>query len=180
LVYNTNCTTLYYKNQYIPDLWKPFNSVMINASIDAVGPAAEVVRSGTVWSDVDTVLSTLQQMTKTTRLGLSVTPVISALNIWWFDQWLEYFDSWNVNQVWPITAEYGDNALSVIPLHLRPAIIKMLEDSKFSERFVSAIDILKTQNNTDRWPAFVNEQQMLDLRRGENWHDQLLASPFWN
>lgn len=180
LVYNTNCTTLYYKNQYIPDLWKAFKAVSINASIDAVGSAAEVVRSGTVWPEVDAVLTTLQQLSKTTTLGLSVTPVVSALNIWWFDQWLEYFDSWSPQHVWPITSETGDNSLGVIPLHLRPVIIKMLEESKFSERFKSVVNALKTLDCTDRWEPFIKDQQKLDSRRSENWYEQLLASPLWN
>lgn len=180
LVYNTNCTTLYYKNQYIPDLWKPFKSVLINASIDAVGPAAEVVRSGTVWSEVDAVLATLQQLTKTMNLGLSVTPVVSALNIWWFGQWLEYFDSWSPQQVWPISSETGDNSLGVIPFHLRPAIIKMLEESKFGEKFKQPINALKTLDCTDRWEPFIKDQQKLDSRRNESWYEQLLTSPLWN
>lgn len=179
LVYNTNCTTLYYKNQYIPDLWKPFAGVVLNLSIDAVGPAAEVVRSGTVWSTVESVLNTLKDLTKVMPLKLSLTPVLSSLNIWWIDHWLEYFEDWTVDQIWPITAEDDFLGLGNIPLHTRPAIIQTLSESKFNSRFTAAIDTLNNRDNTARWPQFVKEQQELDQRRNENWYEQLQSSSFW-
>ncbi len=181
LVYNTNCTTLYYKDQYIPDLWKKFNNVSVNASIDAIGPAAEVVRSGTDWQQTELVLFQLCEIANKNRnVGISLTPVLSALNIWWFDKWLEYFDSWRIDKIWPITVNSGNMiSLSTIPVSLRPPIIKMLEESKFFTKFRSAIDILKKDDSSRSWPNFVDNQIKLDLRRNENWHYLLHSSQFW-
>jgi len=52
LRYNTNLSTLNYKNVDIFDLWKHFNDVEIAASIDAVGDRAEYIRYGCNWNDV--------------------------------------------------------------------------------------------------------------------------------
>lgn len=179
LVYNTNCTTLKWRDQYIPDLWDRFDHVLVNVSIDAVGAPAEAVRSGTVWSEVESVLAELRQLETVKRVSVSVTPVVSALNIWWFDSWLEYFDSWSIDRVWPINTGGETIGLGIIPHHLRPAIIDMLANSKFSTRFESAIDILKTQDMTHRWPSFFQEQADLDKLRNENWHNLLATSRFW-
>lgn len=179
LVYNTNCTTLHWKDQYIPDLWDQFDHVLVNASIDAVGPAAEAVRSGTVWADVEAVLKELRDLESHKRISVSVTPVVSALNIWWFDQWLEYFDSWSVDRVWPINTGGETIGLGIIPKHLRGPIVDMLSQSKFAKRFESAVNILTTQDYTSRWPSFYQEQLDLDQLRNENWQTLLSTSRLW-
>ena len=179
LVYNTNCTTLKWHDQYIPDLWDKFNHVLVNVSIDAVGPPAEAIRSGTVWSEVESVLLELRKLATVKRLAITVTPVVSALNIWWFDSWLEYFDSWPLDRVWPINNGDESIGLGIIPHDRRPAIIDMLENSKFAIRFESAIDILKTQDITRRWPDFLKQQTYLDQLRNENWQNLLTTSRFW-
>jgi hypothetical protein len=70
-------------------------------------------------------------------------------------------------------------SLSSIPVALRPPIIKMLEESKFSVKFRPAVDILKKDDSSQLWSNFVNNQIELDLRRNENWHHLLHSSQFW-
>lgn len=52
LSYNTNLTKLGLKNYNILDFWQKFTHVSVGASLDAMGPRAEYLRSGTVWPDV--------------------------------------------------------------------------------------------------------------------------------
>jgi len=52
LRYNTNLTTLKYKKTNWADIWKKFDNVVIDASIDAVGAAGEFQRMNSSWANV--------------------------------------------------------------------------------------------------------------------------------
>jgi organic radical activating enzyme len=52
LRYNTNLTTLKYKKTNWADIWKKFDNVVIDGSIDAVGPAGEFQRMNSSWSHI--------------------------------------------------------------------------------------------------------------------------------
>lgn len=52
LRYNTNLTTLNYKQTDWVDVWSRFDKVVIDASIDAAGPAGEFQRMNSKWSVV--------------------------------------------------------------------------------------------------------------------------------
>ena len=64
--YNTNCTTFTYKNKDVFDYWKKWNAdkLQIWPSIDEIGPRAELIRSGTVWSKVEANLKRLTTLDK--------------------------------------------------------------------------------------------------------------------
>jgi hypothetical protein len=78
-----------YKDQKVADLWQYFEDIRLHASIDAVGKYAEIVRSGTDWSTVEDNLAWARQLP---NVELKIAPVISAINIWWIDSLLDYFD----------------------------------------------------------------------------------------
>ena len=52
LEYNTNLSTLKYKQRDLFDLWKQFKHVEIRASVDSLEEYAEYQRYGTVWSNI--------------------------------------------------------------------------------------------------------------------------------
>ena len=117
LLYNTNLTTIKYKNVDIIGLWKEFKSVKIQCSIDAIGTPLEYIRSGTDWFKIK---SNLEQLSV---VGNSITvvicPVISILNIWFIDELFEYANQHNFS-VDPIVLTGPDYlALNVIPDQLK-------------------------------------------------------------
>lgn len=170
LHYNTNCTTLYHRKKYIPDLWKDFQNVTVNVSIDAVGSAAEVVRSGSQWDEVSKVLTEFETLGKQNMITLCVTPYMSALNIWWIDSWLERFNQWDPEQVRPILSGENDpSGLDIIPYEFRSKLIEILNQSKFSKQFAGAVKILQEQDNTVIWSEFLERQQEIDENRHEQW-----------
>lgn len=67
LEYNTNLTTLTYKNENIIDYWKkwignsfsPSSIIDLWPSIDEIGHRAEIIRSGTIWQKVEDNLKTV-------------------------------------------------------------------------------------------------------------------------
>jgi hypothetical protein len=170
LLYNTNCTTLTYQGIYIPDLWKDFSEVTINASIDAVGVHAQVVRSGSKWTKIDSNLKVFESLAQENKIVLNVVPYISALNVWWLDSWLARFDSWNIERINPIISAPNDNiGVGIIPFQYRPALIDKLNNSKFQEKFTPIVDILTTIDNTNEWNDFLIRQSQIDANRSENW-----------
>lgn len=170
LHYNTNCTILTHQGIYIPDLWKPFKEVIINASIDAVGEYAEVVRSGCKWAEVDAVLTELEQLASHHAIHLNVVPYVSALNIWWMDSWLKRFDSWDPSRIQPIISDQHDFiGLSIIPKKFRVELIELLCNSKFSQQFSKAIYMLINHDNTKEWDNFLFRQRQIDSNRSESW-----------
>lgn len=53
LRYNTNATTVSYKDKDIFELWKHFNKIELSCSIDHYGERAEILRHGTDWGKVE-------------------------------------------------------------------------------------------------------------------------------
>jgi radical SAM protein with 4Fe4S-binding SPASM domain len=85
LEYNTNLTTLKYKNENIIDYWKkwignhqsPASIVNLWPSIDEIGERAEIIRSGTVWKKIE------DNLKKVIDAGIDPQPsiTVSVLNV---------------------------------------------------------------------------------------------------
>lgn len=85
LMYNTNLTTLKYKDKDIVSIWKQFKQVAINCSLDAAGPAINYIRSGSDWTEILQNFKTLHTVSQTHRhINLNITPTMSIMNIWFF------------------------------------------------------------------------------------------------
>jgi sulfatase maturation enzyme AslB (radical SAM superfamily) len=166
LTYNTNLHFLNYKKHYLPDIWSNFKKIRVNASIDAVNEMSAHIRSNTNWNKVETNLNILRQLS---NVELFVTPVISALNIWWFDKWSEYFDWLDVKHMELIVPVDIYTGVQIIPLDYRPALLDIIQNSKFASRLSLVSDMLITQFDTEHWDNFIFRQQELDQKRNEQW-----------
>jgi radical SAM protein with 4Fe4S-binding SPASM domain len=76
--YNTNFTTLQYRDINVLDLWRNFSNVSIGASLDAQGAVAEYVRHGTQWSVIESNLKLLQSQCP--HVKFTVTSSVGLLN----------------------------------------------------------------------------------------------------
>lgn len=173
LMYSTNMTVLGAKSKTVKNLWPSFTTINVHASIDAVGKYAGIVRSGSDWATVEHNLNWMRtQPNVTVRLAT----VISAINIWWFSELLEYFDWLEPGQFQPVLANIGSTiGLSVIPMQYRMPLIDTLKHSKFQDHIniTAAIDALQTQDHSDRWYKFLTQQLIQDNYRKEAWFDNL-------
>lgn len=83
ITYNTNLTTVRYKDRDIFGLWEKFKSVTVLVSIDATGEPLEYIRSGSDWAQIQYNLDTLQSRARQHgNIEILLSPVISILNIW--------------------------------------------------------------------------------------------------
>jgi len=80
LRYNTNMSTLKYKNYDLIDIWKRFKEVRIFASIDGVDENAEYSRAGTDWPKVEENLKRLVE----SKIGYVVATTINIFSVFNF------------------------------------------------------------------------------------------------
>ena len=158
LMYSTNLTITAYKDKKVTDLWKHFDSINLHASIDAVGKHAEIVRSGTDWEIVESNLAWIKQLS---NVSLKIAPVISAINIWWIKDLLNYFNWVEVNDFEPVLADVNSIiGIGCIPFKYREPLIAVLEQSKFKDKYnmQRAIQTLRSQTITPHWYQFLTQQ----------------------
>lgn len=174
IMYSTNMTVLGAKSKHVKDLWPSFSLINVHASIDAVGKYAGIVRSGSDWSTVE---SNLKWVLSQPNCNIKIATVISAINIWWLPELLDYFEWLSLDQFEPVLAN-ADSVIGLgsIPDQYRPALINLLEQSKFAEKFnmQRAIDTLRNQRyNETNWYRFLAQQMIQDNYRNEKWFDNL-------
>ena len=177
IMYSTNTTVLQYKDQSVKDLWPRFPKVQVFSSIDAVGPAAQAVRSGTVWADAE---KNLQWMRSQSNIVLNIATVISAVNIWWLQDLLDYIDSWLLEENFMPVLAYpnGSVGLGIIPGQYKEPLVEMLQKSRFSKvpAMQAAVSALNSQkSNQSGWHEFLSKQMILDHKRNESWFALLPA-----
>jgi len=119
LMYNTNLTTIKYKDKNIIDLWKKFKQVNIQCSIDAVGEPLEYIRSGTNWEKINSNLQKLLTITHDSNINVTLSPVLSILNIWFINDLYDYAKLNNISINLIILTGPDYLALDVIPESLK-------------------------------------------------------------
>jgi sulfatase maturation enzyme AslB (radical SAM superfamily) len=124
LRYNTNLTTIKYKDKDIQSIWSHFKEVQVNVSIDAIGKPLEYIRSGADWQQIEKNLDVLRNMRKA---QIMLTPVVSILNVWF----LEDFINWAIERslkVDPIMLNGPDYlSVGVIPDSFKNLALEQLD-----------------------------------------------------
>jgi len=75
--YNTNLSTLNYKGNSIFNYWKQFKNIRVGASIDCCDAAAEYIRHGTIWTDIEQNIEKIQEHTP--HVKLQFTSIASSI-----------------------------------------------------------------------------------------------------
>jgi sulfatase maturation enzyme AslB (radical SAM superfamily) len=177
LMYNTNLTTIKYKDKNIIDLWSKFKTVDIQCSIDAVGEPLEYIRSGTSWAKIKANLAQLLEATQESSINITLSPVLSILNIWFVDELYEY--AWLNNiAVQPIILTGPDYlALDVMPDELKSLALEKLADIETYDVDSDLIQHVKQliNNNVNQYlfGQTVSHVLLLDNLRNEKLFDLL-------
>jgi sulfatase maturation enzyme AslB (radical SAM superfamily) len=178
LTYNTNLTTIKYKDKNIIDIWTKFKKVDIQCSIDAVGKPLEYVRSGTSWDKIKSNLSQLLEITQDLNISIALCPVLSILNIWFIDELYEY--AWLNNIiVRPIILIGPDYlALDVIPDELKSMALDKINDIESSYAVdLNLLSHIKNLINSNINQCLIEQTishiLLLDNLRGEKLFDLL-------
>lgn len=79
LMYNTNFSTFTHKHWNALELWKQFDHINLAASLDAMGPRAELLRKEQDWEKVMENLKQLRQ--EAPHVKFMVSPTVYVLNV---------------------------------------------------------------------------------------------------
>lgn len=169
LWYNINMT-------HLPDelltIWRQFKKVIVHASIDDLSQRNSYIRRGTDWKIVEENLHKLQ---KNNWIDLEVTQTVSWLNVYYVDEFLDYFNCLNIKT--HINVVYDPIFLSpkVLPDCLKTIVFEKLKSIPQLEKFLS---IIKTGSNDIDFLNGIKYNKWLDINRDESfssvfpeWHE---------
>ncbi|CAB4164029.1 Radical_SAM domain containing protein [uncultured Caudovirales phage] len=183
LLYNTNLTTIKYKDTNIIDVWKKFKNVTIQCSIDAIGKPLEYIRSGTRWEKIKLNLEQLIMSAKNSNIKITFTPLLTILNLWFIDELYKYSSLNNIPINMNILTGPDYLALDVIPDSLKSLaldkITKLESEYKINNNVILHIKNLINNNiNQTLFRHTIAHILLLDNLRGEKLFELLPFKSF--
>jgi sulfatase maturation enzyme AslB (radical SAM superfamily) len=169
---STNGHVVEFKNHNLIELWKSFPNLSLQFSIDAIKQRAEAVRSGTDWNLVEHNIRLVQ------RAGINhhANITVSALNIWWLDETVEYLKNQLKIDCVVYNLLYNPDILNikVIPMEYRAVIDQVLTKCLEIDRSSKKIKDYFDQHHDDSlWQSFLIYNLMLDITRKEKLFENL-------
>jgi sulfatase maturation enzyme AslB (radical SAM superfamily) len=183
LMYNTNLTTIKYKDKNIVDLWQQFKTVQIQCSIDAVGEPLEYIRSGTSWEKIKLNLDQLALASQNSNINIAFSPVLSILNIWFIDELYKYAALNNISVNLIILTGPDYLALDVMPDSLKALALSIIDNLESKYNIDSKIvlhlkDLINRAINQTLFQQTISHVLLLDNLRGEKLFDLLPFKSF--
>jgi sulfatase maturation enzyme AslB (radical SAM superfamily) len=176
LMYNTNLTTIKYKDIEVINLWSQFKSVKIQCSIDAIGQPLEYIRSGCEWAKIESNLQTLINSVYKSKISVSISPVLSILNIWFIADLFAYANQ-NRITINPIVLAGPDYlALDVIPDQLKEqalAQLALIKSHISPSMFDHICGLIQNNINNSLFNHTIGHILLLDNNRDEKLFDLL-------
>jgi hypothetical protein len=181
LIYNTNFTHTDLKGRSVFDYWKKFQSVAVGASLDAMGPRAELIRKGTDWAQVEQNRRDMLKICP--EVDFYISPTLSIMNALhlprfhraWVEQGLIRPQDLNVNilqdpvhyRIDIAPADYKVHLSSVYWSHLE--WLKIVGDplGRATQGFESAVKFMMATDNTHLIDTFWRKTHELDNLRQE-------------
>jgi hypothetical protein len=180
--YNTNFSELRFKDKHVFEYWKYFKNVSVGASLDAMGPQAELIRRGTDWAQ--TADNRRRMMSEVPHIDFYVSATVSAMNVLhvldfhkaWVEQGLIKAKDFNVNICqspdWYRTDIFPEDFKRNVIVPMYEQHIAWLDPQDDLRRatngFQSALNFIIAQDNSKHWPRFIEETAKLDNIRGED------------
>ena len=184
LIYNTNFSKSKFKGTDIFELWNKFDSVSIGASLDAMGPRAELMRKGTVWEE--TVANRKRMLEVCPQVDFYISATVGLSNCLhvtdfhkdWVEQGLIKPQDFNFNllqyPMWQRMDLLPKNEKDKVTAKYKEHIewLKTQDHlTRASKGFESALDWMNKKDMTRMLPTFVSETRKYDKIRNENFTD---------
>jgi hypothetical protein len=180
--YNTNFSEMAFKDKHVFEYWKHFKNVSVGASLDAMGPQAELVRKGADWAQ--TVENRERMMREVPHVDFYVSSTVSSMNVLhvldfhkeWTRLGLVQAKDWNVN----ICQSPEWYRVDVFPEEFKQRVIYPAYEEhiawldpqdnlrRATTGYQSILSLMKANHATQHWPRFIEETAKLDQVRGED------------
>lgn len=166
LMYNSNMTTLRYKDVDVFELWSQFKSVNIVASIDATNSFNDFIRSGSRWSQIE---KNLREAAERPNINLTIACTVTILNIWQLDKFSKYCWDNGYSVSYSILRGPDYLAVDVIPDELKEHALSILDRIEPDCAEVNAIKQMVVNNrNQYLIDQTIRHVLLLDNIRNEN------------
>lgn len=143
LIYNTNFSKLKFKDMDVLELWNKFDSVSVGASLDAMGPRAELMRTGTKWEETEANRKRMQEVCPQVDFYISSTVgLINSLHV------VDFHRDW-VERGFIRPQDFNFNLLQY-PFWQRIDLLPLDFKEKVKEKYLKHIEWLKPQDNLTR------------------------------
>ena len=151
LYFNTNGTHI--PNDRLQKLFKHFKSIEFNLSIDGVEGHFEYIRYPAKWDKLNDTITWLKNYEKENNLFWGIISTVSILNVFYLDQMLKTFDSWNKSNVFLNMLENPQYYnIKNLPNETKKIITKKY---KGHDRLVSVVNIMNAETKNDKhWEQF--------------------------
>ena len=154
--YNTNLSTLSYKQWNVIDRWCHFSDVTVGASIDASDAVAEYMRHGTVWNDILTNIDIIKRNSSHVKLHIAST--VSFLTI---ENLINLQNSWIDQELFGV--EDFEIQVLTSPIFLSPAVLPRHHKLRLSNTIREHIQRWAGTRLADQW------QDMLQWMINNDW-----------
>ena len=183
--YNTNFSEMRYKDKHVFDYWKKFKNVSVGASLDGMGPRAEIIRKGTNWEQTEN--NRRRMMEESPHVDFYISSTVSAMNVLhvldfhkdWVEKGLVTAKDFNINVL------QGPEwyRIDILPTWFKEEVvypayekhIAWLEPQDKLQRatngFKSLLNMMKATDNSQDFDRFKKEIYILDKLRNEKFWD---------
>ncbi len=187
LKYNTNFSTLTYRNFDAVEWWKKFKQVELHISLDGSHTRGEYLRKGLDWKKVETQRKRL--LHEIPNLNIFVNSTVSNLNGWhildFHEEWLQkgYLRPAQIILNPLIFPDYY--RIQVLPQAMKENILEKFikyeekwrsiwpkeEMQILAERMKAVVHFMLAQDGQHHWPEFLKITENLDQIRSERFYD---------
>jgi len=183
--YNTNFSEMRYKDKHVFEYWKNFKSVSVGASLDGMGPQAELIRKGTNWQQTED--NRRRMIEEAPHVDFYVSATVSAMNVLHI---LDFHKEW-VAKGLIAAKDFNINVLQgpqwyridILPTWFKEEVvypayeahIAWLEPQDTLQRatngYKSLLNMMRATDNSHDFEKFKREIYILDKLRGEKFWD---------
>lgn len=142
LSYNTNFSLLRFKQYDVLDYWKNFNNIIVGASIDLIGPAANYVRYGAEYEVLEKNYHLIKNLPNIT---FNITSILHSLNTYNLPKlqkhWIDNIKLSAEHMVFDLVIQPSNMQITVLPSEYKKELTKIWENH---------ITYLKTKNGSEK------------------------------
>jgi radical SAM protein with 4Fe4S-binding SPASM domain len=177
--YNSNLSSLTFKDKSVIALWKQFSNIHLNISLDSWDARAEYIREGTDWIKIQENIKLIQK--ECSRLSIGIASVISVFNVYTIPEFLDYLFEHNLINDTTSASFYclinpSFYSFDILDDAMKDKIIKKLSKCSYNKflnhQINNVITYIKTSNyNLNLRTKFLKHTDYYDTIRNKRFTD---------